>query len=94
MLLHLRANKYIRLILDDTDYVNWEKSGKQGDPPELIFIPELKDFSHKISTQDIRDVNAKLDEVWTKYPQFGRYARLEINNPQDLLGEDHALVVT
>lgn len=82
------------MTLDDTDFAAWQKGNRQGEPPELIFIPHLNDLKHKIDSKDIAETNAKLDEIWEKYPRFGKYSKPEINKPQDLLGEDHALVVT
>lgn len=94
MLLHIRANKNISLSFDDTDFDLWQKAGSKGEIPELVFIPHLQNQKHKVTMQDIEDVNAKISEIWQKYPRFGRYNKPEISKPQDLLGEDHALVLT
>lgn len=94
MQITVRVNKNIELTFDDSDYDLWRQLGHQGPAPDLIFIPELKNKKHKITVQDIKDVNAKIDEIWRKYPRFGRYDKPEFNNPQDLLGEDHALIIT
>lgn len=93
MYLQVRVNKNIGLILDDSDYDDWLKH-KQGETPTLYFHPYLRDLKYKVTMKDVNEFNAKLEELWAKYPRFARYDKPIINKPQDLLGEDHALVLT
>ena len=92
MFLDLRINAKIGLVLDDTLFDQWLRSDRKEEPPALGFFPYLRDQKHKVTMQDIEDFNAKIDEIWAKYPQFGRYDKPDVKKPQDLLGEDHALI--
>lgn len=93
MYLHIRINKNIGLILDDTAYDQWLKN-RVGETPTLYFHPYLRKESHKVTVKDVEEFNQKIDELWAKYSRFARYDKPEITKPQDLLGEDHALILT
>lgn len=95
MYLDLRVNNYIGLILDDTLYDEWLRASEPStEPPALGFFPYLRKKGHKVTMADIDAFNAKIDALWAKYPRFARYDKPDISKPQDLLGEDHALVLT
>jgi len=91
MYLDLRINANIGLVLDDTLYDQWLKA-RSGGPPALGFFPYARNRNHKVTQSDVEAFNAKIEDLWKKYPRFARYDKPLIHKPQDLLGEDHALI--